>query len=145
MGRWEQRRERNKKLIADINNLIFDCYQVRENDLQSGMPDDEDHQEAFYNYFQSRLQAMLLDKGWTWIDFITILNFIRNKMIDFGKLQEFEELYNEYKPKDEVVTNYSYGNWDFLCIFMFGSHLLIDFSETIHKIADGLIKDSENG
>ena len=85
MGRFEQRRERNKKLIADINNLIFDCYQVRENDLQSGMPDDEDHQEAFYDYFQSRLQAMLLDKGWTWIDFITTLNLIRNKMIDFGK------------------------------------------------------------
>ena len=143
MERLEQRRERNKKLIADLDNLIFDCKQVRENDLKNGMPDDEDYKQAFYQYVSSRLQAMIQNRGWCWVDLVTVLNLIRNKMIDLGKRQEFEEFYNEYKPEDEKVTSYSYGNWDFLCIFTFASHLLIDFPEVIQSIADGLIKGGE--
>ena len=65
-------------------------------------------------------------------------------MIDLGKLQEFEELYNEYKPEDENVTGYNYGNWDFLSVTIFIAHLIIDFPEAIHKIADGLIKEVSN-
>jgi len=143
MGRFEQRRERNKQLIADVDNFIFDNKKIWDKDIANGMPDDEDHKDGFIKSTASRFNAMLQNRGWCWVDLVTTLNLIRNKMIDLGKLQEFEELYNEYKPEDENVTSYSYGNWDFLCIFIFASHLLIDFSEVIHKIADGLIKEGE--
>ena len=143
MGRFEQRKERNKKLIADVDNFIFDNKKIWDKDIANGMPDDEDHKDGFIKSTASRFNAMLQNRGWCWVDLVTTLNLIRNKMIDLGKLQEFEELYNEYKPEDENVTSYSYGKWDFLCIFTFASHLLIDFSEVIHKIADGLIKGGE--
>ena len=134
MGRFEERRERNKKLIADVDNLIFTCNQTREKDLKNGMPDDEAHKQGFYPYVSSQFQAMLLNRGWCWVDLSTILTIIRNKMIDLGKLQEFEELYNEFKPEDENITSYSYGKWDFMFIFAFISHLLIDFPEVIEAL-----------
>lgn len=141
MGRFEQRRERNKKLIADVDNFLFDNKKIWDKDIANGMPDDEDHKDGFIKSTASRFNAMIQNRGWSWVDLVTTLNLIRNKMIDLGKLQEFEELYNEYKPEDENVTSYSYGNWDFLSVTIFIAHLIIDFPEVIHKIADGLIKE----
>ena len=146
MGRFEQRRERNKKLIADVDNFIFDNQKIWNEACEKGLPTfDKDFKDGYIKGVACRFNAMLQNRGWCWVDLVTVLNLIRKKMIDLGKLQEFEELYNEYKPEDEKATGYNYGNWDFLCIFIFASHLIIDFPEVIHKIADGLIKDSENG
>ena len=144
MGRFEQRRERNKKIIADVNNFIFDNKKIWDKDIANGMPDDEDHKDGFIKSTALTFLVIFFNRGWCWIDFVTTLNLIRNKMIDLGKLQEFEELYNEYKPEDEKATGYNYGNWSFHSVNIFIAHLIIDFPEVIHKIADGF-KDSENG
>ena len=143
MGRFEQCRERNKKLIADLDNLIFDCKQVRENDLKNGMPDDEAHRQGFYTYVSTRFQAMLLNRGWCWVDLVTVINLIRNKMIDSGKAQEFDELYNEYKPEIDKATGYNFGNWDFLFIFPFVSHLIYDFQEVIQAILNERLNEEK--
>ena len=136
MGRIEERRERNKKLIADVDNLIFDMNRTWEKDIKDGMPNDEAHRQGFYTYVSTRFQAMLLNRGWSWIDLVTVLNLIRKQMIDSGKAQEFDELYNEYKPEDEKTTGYNFGNWDFIFLFTFASHLIYDFQDIIKAIVN---------
>lgn len=145
MGRFEQRRERNKKLIADVNNFIFDNQKIWDEACEVGLPtSDKDFKDGYIKGIACRFNAMLQNRGWCWVDFVTTLNLIRKKMIDLGKLQEFEELYNEYKPEDEKATGYNYGNWSFHSVTIFIAHLIIDFPEAIQAIADGF-KDSENG
>ena len=146
MGRIEERRERNKKLITDVDNLIFDMNRTWKIDIKDGMPDDEEHRQGFYTYVSTRFQAMLLNRSWCWVDLSTVLNLIRNKAIDLGKSSEFNELYNEYKPEDEKEATGSFGKWDFMYIFAFVSHLIIDFQEVIQAIVkEHLNEEKDNG
>ena len=142
-SRFKARIERNTKLISDVDNLIFDINRTWENDVKNGMPDDEAHRQGFYTYVSTRFQAMLLNRGWCWVDLVTVINLIRNKMIDSGKAQEFDELYNEYKPEDEKATGYNFGNWDFLFIFPFVSHLIYDFQEVIQAILNERLNEEK--
>ena len=64
-------------------------------------------------------------------------------MIDSGKAQEFDELYNEYKPEDEKATGYNFRNWDFLFIFPFVSHLIYDFQEVIQAILNERLNEEK--
>ena len=144
MGRFEQRRERNKKLIVDVDNFIFDNQKIWNEACEKGLPTfDKDFKDGYIKGVACRFNAMLLNRGWCWIDLVTVLNLIRSKMIDSGKAQEFDALYNEYKPEDEKATGYNFGNWDFIFLFTFASHLIYDFQDIIKAILNERLNEKK--
>lgn len=118
MGRFEQRRVRNKELIADVLYIMENVPKT-------------------INKTENELLKAMCSGLWSWLDLLSILSLIRKKMIDLGKTNEFEMLVREFHDGD--IINLTYSNWNFRSVIDFTTRLIIDFPETIPAIA----KDQE--
>ena len=118
MGRFKQRRERNKQLIADVLYIMENVPKT-------------------INKTENELLKAMCSGLWSWLDLLSLLSLIRKKMIDLGKTNEFEMLVREFHDGDIITLTYS--NWSFRDVIDFTTRLIIDFPETIPAIA----KDQE--
>lgn len=113
-SRLKTRMERNTEIIKEVYNfLLFN--------LSNKFSDNEKYLKEFAieKFISDRLYC-----SWSWIDLVTLINLIKNALIDNGLKEEFEK-----RNSDE-----SYGSWCFFKVKKFCVELIIDYPDIIEKI-----------
>ena len=122
-SRLKTRMERNTEIITDVYNYLL----VH---IINKYPDSEKYQKEF------QIEVFLSDRlhvSWSWIDLVTLINLIKNELINNGLKEEFEER----NASDEC-----YGSWCFRNVKKFCAELITDYPDIIKKIYEKRMEEA---
>ena len=126
MGRLQDRKERNKKMLEI---LLTDTYYI-----QYGWAFAKESEEIMIEQTAELFRDRIVDGCWTWVDITSLLTKIKYKM-DY---EVFVDLYKEYSS--EVLSNY--GNWSIKDVIKFLACLAVRHTKVLKNIFEEYEKEA---